>query len=247
MVNSEPGPLWSGDAHGRGNSRREQVADQIKQLIIRNRMRPGDLLPTEGELCDVLHASRSSVREAVKMLNALDIVEVRHGHGTYVGGMSLGPLVESLTFRGFLSRDDDHRVMSELVDVRDTLEQGFAESIVEALTDEQGERLATTADKMLTRARAGQEFIDLDRDFHLALMQELGNQLLLQLTGAFWEVHAAAAPTLGHAAGQLEETAIAHVRIAEAVRAKDVPAVREAIAAHYVPIRSTIAQFHRRA
>lgn len=227
----------------RGNSRREHVASGIKQLIIRNRMRPGDLLPTEGELCAELNASRSSIREAVKMLAALDIVEVRHGHGTYVGAMSLGPLVESLTFRGFLGQADDRRVMTELVDVRQTLEHGFANAIVDTATPELVAQLLDIGARMSERAQQGLGFIELDREFHIVLVSEVNNQLLQQLNGAFWEVHAVAAPTLGHASGALSHTADAHVRIAEAVAAKDVDELRASITAHYEPIRSTIAAF----
>ena len=68
--------------------RRSTTADQIKQLILTRGLRPGDPLPTEAELCDILEVSRSSVREAIRTLSTLDIVDVRHGHGTYVGAMS---------------------------------------------------------------------------------------------------------------------------------------------------------------
>ncbi|GGO68084.1 FadR/GntR family transcriptional regulator [Nocardioides deserti] len=234
-------------ARTRGVSLREQVAEQIKQLIIRNRMRPGDLLPTEGELCEELGASRSSVREAVKVLAALDIVEVRHGHGTYVGKMSMAALVESLAFRGFLSRDNDYRLIADLVDVRATLEQGFAETLVASSTPEQRDRLHALATGMRTRAERGEDIIDLDRDFHLALMAPLDNDLVLQLTGAFWDVHAIVAPGLGSSSEQLVQTADAHLRIAERVAAEDAVGLREAIAAHYQPIRTNIAAHIARA
>ena len=63
--------------------------DAIKSYILRERLQPGDVLPTETQLCDTIGASRSSVREAVRKLEALNIVKVEHGKGTFVGSLSL--------------------------------------------------------------------------------------------------------------------------------------------------------------
>ena len=68
----------------------------IKDYILQTHLKPGDPLPTEAQLCADLGVSRSSVREAVRTLVALDIVQVRHGHGMFVGQVSMRPMIESL-------------------------------------------------------------------------------------------------------------------------------------------------------
>ena len=75
------------------------------QLILDRRLRAGAPLPTEAELMEDLGVSRNSVREALKALQALDIVEIRHGYGTYVGQASLTPLIDGLTFRTLARHD----------------------------------------------------------------------------------------------------------------------------------------------
>lgn len=224
----------------RGIARKDDVAERIKRFILRERLHPGDALPTEAELGAVLESSRSSIREAIKTLSALDIVEVRHGHGTFVGKLSLAALVESLAFRGLLSRNDDHAVLAELIEVRQMLEQGLAGPIIAAMDDTRQADLAALARQMRRRAARGEDFIEQDRAFHLALMAPLGNELVVQLTGAFWDVHAIVAPVLAPAGPDGPVSADAHAAIVHAAAAGDVDRLHTAIAAHYAPIRRRV-------
>ena len=105
---------------------------EIKNYILTKGLHPGDALPTESQLCTDLGVSRSSVREAVRTLVALDIVEVRHGHGMFVGQVSMRPMVESLIFKGLLNPGDDHRGLRDIVEVRITLDNHLYLHLTEA-------------------------------------------------------------------------------------------------------------------
>lgn len=230
--------------HGQHPRGRASVATRIKQVIIRHDLRPGDPLPTEAELCAELQVSRSSIREAVRTLDAFDIVEVRHGHGTYVGRLSMRALVESLTFRGLLRDPQDRLVILDLVEIRQMLEVGMAAQIVEAMQKEGLAReLGTRIDAMEAMASREGDLLEEDRAFHLALMAPLGNELARQLTEAFWDVHALAVPEMR--AGEAHDdarraTVDAHRAILVAAVEGDVGRLSAAIAQHYDPIRSRI-------
>lgn len=222
--------------------RGHEVTEQIKNLILRDGLSSGDPLPTESELCAELGASRSSVREAVKRLSALDIVEVRHGHGTYVGRLSLNALVESLTFRGRLSSGDDFATLSELVTVRKVLEQGLGDAVIRNYDDEQHRALAALVSQMEEAAEEGESFVEEDRAFHLMLLGPLDNQLVTQLTGAFWDVQAVVAPLLLTTEQDARETAAAHRAIIDAAHRRDLPGFVAAVAEHYAPILNHLEQ-----
>ncbi|MEE1845487.1 MULTISPECIES: FCD domain-containing protein [unclassified Streptomyces] len=227
---------------------RQEVVEGIKRYILEKRLRPGDALPTEPALCEALGASRSSVREAVKILDALDIVDVRHGHGTYVGRLSLSALVESLTFRGLLSPDDDFQVMADLVDVRELFERGMADRIVSLLSEEQLDALDGLVTTMRrTGAQDGHGFVEADRAFHALLVAPLGNELIGQLSMAFWDVYSIVAPHLdGFTHADEKETIAAHQNIVDAARAGDVTGFMEALGEHYAPLRRRISEARAR-
>lgn len=227
-------------ADARPRTAQLEVVEQIKSYILDHRLRAGDLLPTEPELMSAIGASRSSVREAIRTLSALDIVEVRHGHGTFVGSLSLSAMIESLAFRSLLGSGTDYHVLSDVVSVRQLMEQGFAGLIIDGLDEEQRTELAGLAQQMCDLADAGKPYVEQDRAFHLLLLQPIGNELVVQLTGAFWEVQARVATTLDVSDSSWHRTAHAHVEIVDAAAARDLDRLHRAIEEHYAPVQEQI-------
>ncbi|WP_233188035.1 FadR/GntR family transcriptional regulator [Actinomyces qiguomingii] len=215
----------------------------IKDYILQSHLQPGDPLPTESQLCETLEVSRSSVREAVRTLAALDIVEVRHGHGMFVGQVSMRPMVESLVFRGLLKPGDDYRSLREVVEVRRTLDSALAESVVETWRGREDSEIDAVVDEMETLAEHGETFTDQDRSFHDMLLARVPNQLFAHLMEAFWAVHTLTVPMLDAPHPEdIIKTANAHRAMLQAARVGDVRAYREAVVTHYTPLMNALRQ-----
>ncbi|OMH24721.1 hypothetical protein BKD30_07570 [Tersicoccus phoenicis] len=212
------------------------VVDRIKRYILINRLSPGDPMPTENELSDQLAVSRSRIREAMKTLSALDIVEVRHGYGTFVGAMSLTGLAESLAFRGMLTSHRDKHFLADLIDLRELLEVNWAPLVVERLDADTVAAMRALATTMVDLAAQGREFPVEDRQFHQLLVATSGNALVGQLLDVFWQVHSLVSETLGPAS-LLPETAQAHHAILDAIESRSAESLEAAIRRHYAPIR----------
>jgi GntR family transcriptional repressor for pyruvate dehydrogenase complex len=118
--------------------RYEQVAEQIRRLIGSGALKPGDLLPPERELAARLGVGRSSIRDAVRTLEVMGILEPRQGHGTVVRDLNADALVVPLSL--VLTRKRE--LVTELLDVRRMIEPGLAARAAKNATDEEIARMA---------------------------------------------------------------------------------------------------------
>lgn len=224
----------------RANQRALQAA--IKQLIVDRGFAAGALLPTEAELMRQLEVSRHPLREAMKALEAVGIVDIRHGHGTYVGSVPFSALEAGLSFRGALSVRGDYADIRNLLEVREVLEAGLVGRVLGAYDLLDFAALDEAVAGMEREAEEGRHTPALDWAFHETLYRPLDNELVLDLLQVFWKVFDALDPDLPRAADTAALTARRHRQILEALRAKDEAALHEAISEHFRGIRSRLRQ-----
>ncbi len=214
----------------------KSVQESIRSHISENNMRAGDPLPPETELAQSLGVSRNSVREAIKGLESMGILETRRGSGMFVRAFSLEPLLESLPY-GLMQ---DLRELSELLDLRCVLETGMIGDVVHSLHQEQVTALQDNLARMRALAEQGKGFPDEDREFHRLLFLSMNNGVLLKLLDIFWLVLRKAEDPLDLKDTDPMRTYRNHVAIVEAVSARDTSGARLALEHHYEGIRERL-------
>ncbi|MGX4762832.1 FadR/GntR family transcriptional regulator [Corynebacterium minutissimum] len=229
------------EAEHRPASTTQQAVEGIKKFIRDNALKPGDTLPTESELCEELGFSRSSVREAIRILTTLDIVEVRHGTGTFVSGTSLKALVQGLIFRATLDADDNLETLRNVVEIRQAIDLSIGKEIISKLESSKLERLVSIVDKMSAKRDQGLNFAEEDREFHQVLLSEIDNSIIRELNDVFWQVHMNVIPLR-----KLEEpqefsrTVRAHQDIVDALQNNDLEKYQESVLRHYEPLLTSL-------
>jgi DNA-binding FadR family transcriptional regulator len=222
----------------RANQRALQEA--ITGLIVERGMAPGAPLPTELELMQELDVSRHPLREAMKALEALGIVDIRHGYGTYVGSAVLSGLEAGLAFRGALSVQGDYTDIRNLLELREVLEAGLVGRVLAAAGEIDMAALEAAVAEMERAAADGRYAPAQDWVFHETLYRPLGNTLVLDLLQVFWRFFNALDARLPRAGDTPAVTAGWHRRILDALRAGDEDAMRAAVVEHFQGIRARV-------
>jgi GntR family transcriptional repressor for pyruvate dehydrogenase complex len=156
----------------------EQVAAQLSDQITAGKWKTGEKLPSESELCVALSIGRSTLREALKSLAFVGMVQMRPGEGTYViEGTKL--LVERIMSRGFLKTDKE---LQDVGEARLILEAETAALAAKRAEPKDLELLDALMDEMKKSIDGqGRSYADLDVEFHLAIAQCAKNQMLYEL------------------------------------------------------------------
>jgi DNA-binding FadR family transcriptional regulator len=219
--------------------RRPTVQDQITDLIVELDLDPGDALPAEPELMRTLGVSRNSVREALKGLQALGIVDIRHGYGTYVGSAQLLSMAPGLLFHSRLAvRREKPGALRDIVEVRAMLESGLIRRSALELSPADLDRLAAELDALAADGHAGRA--GHDRRFHELLYEPLGNALALQLIALFWGVYRQLESEVGKPRTDHEQVVRQHRQVLDALRAHDPDAAAATIADHFADVTARI-------
>jgi DNA-binding FadR family transcriptional regulator len=214
------------------------VQDAVRDFILDNKLQAGDPLPPETDLARQLGVSRNSVREAVKALESLGILESRRGSGLFVRAFSFAPLLENLHY-GLLF---DLRELAELLEVRRVLETGLIGSAMAAMPETALAALRDDVTAMKERAGRGEGFEEEDRRFHQILFEPLGNRTVLKLLDTFWLTYREASRHADMRNPDPVSTAKDHAAIYEAVAAGDIEEARTALDQHYAGVARRLAR-----
>jgi len=217
------------------------LQEQIKKLIIDRRLPSGAVLPTEPELMELLGASRNSVREALKALQAMGIVEIKHGFGTYVGPMSMAPMIEGLAFRTVAGHYRGEDSLLQLLELREAVETGLISRLAGRVPDQNLVELDALVDRMEKEAGQGVGLGETDRAFHATLYRGLGNVLLSEVLEAFWDAFHRVRTDLVDVPQDPKVTCRQHREILDAVRSGDSARAEGAIREHFGNIRTRLA------
>lgn len=149
----------------------ESVAKEIEELIKTEQYQPADQLPSEFELAESLEVGRGTIREAVKLLAARNVVEIKRGKGTFVTetpGLTEDPL-------GLAYISDKHQLSKDLMEVRLMIEPKVAELAAQRATSEDIQRLTQLSQEIETLIKADEDHTQKDIEFHEAIAKASGN------------------------------------------------------------------------
>ncbi|MGH9103120.1 MAG: FadR/GntR family transcriptional regulator [Acidimicrobiales bacterium] len=206
-----------------------RIANRVEELIRDESLRPGDRLPSEREMAQMLGVSRPSLREAVRSLEARGRLVVRHGQGVFVqeprSGRELRHALASIEVS-----------LKELFAMREVLEVPAGAWAAERITEAQLDNLRATLDKISTALSEEPKELglvtQLDVDFHLGIAAAADNRFLRQTSHVLHDMILSGMETTLAIPGRPERARHDHEQILAALESRDGPAVRRAVRAH---------------
>lgn len=208
----------------------EQAVGAIMNMLTSGALGPGDRLPPERDLALDLGVSRSTVREAIRGLEMMRVLQVRHGEGVFVTSLNAPLLLEATRFAMQLMRD--HEVV-DLLELRAVLEGAAAAWASARMTEHELRALLHRLEE-LDAATTADELLEADIAFHACIAAGAGNVVMPSLLESFaartyHARHLLAGLDLDVA---LERARLAHRRIYEAVAGRDPESARASASTH---------------
>jgi len=204
-----------------------QVARRLVEFILSGEVEPGTRMPSERQLAEAFGVGRSAMREALKALSLIGLIEVRQGDGTYLRKADSALLPEVIEWGLLLG---EQRTM-DLVEARQEIEVVIAGLAAKRRTEEDIADLREILSRM-AHSPSLPGFVDIDVQFHMRLADAAGNSVLRDIHSSVQALLRAWIARVLAAAGSTHPSYEEHVPIVEAVALGDVAAAQAAMAAH---------------
>jgi GntR family transcriptional repressor for pyruvate dehydrogenase complex len=211
----------------RKNRIHEEVAKQIERLIL-SKLNPGDKLPAERELAEQLGVSRSSIRDAMRRLQMIGLVEARQGAGNIVREISPDALVSPLANVIAHKR----QLVGELLDFRLMLEPPLAARAAGHATPEQVAQMEEILRRQDKRVRAGELAVEEDSQFHYSIAWASGNSVVLKVMDVVMDLLRETRSRSLQSEGRPQKSLAGHKRILSAIKRRDAEAAEAAMRQH---------------
>lgn len=210
-----------------------QVADQIKAMIERGELNANDRLPSERELCEQFGVSRMSVREALRKLQAQSYVDVKPGLGTFVVAANQRSVAR---LSDWVESHVDS--LQKLIELRLVIEPGIAELAAKKATDEDVRQLMVRADAL--KDASEEDAGGADARFHLELASITENSMIEQIVEEILEATEELRKVTLKDGAHMHLAHEGHVRIADAVAARDPDGAAAAMRRHLLDARTSL-------
>jgi GntR family transcriptional repressor for pyruvate dehydrogenase complex len=230
-----PTPLKSGFEVIRRNKVYEEVAKQIERLILK-KLKPGDKLPSERELAEMLQVSRSSIRDAIRGLELMGLVEPRQGAGTIVRELS----AETLTnpFASVLKHKQ--QLVGELLDFRKMLEPPLAARAATHASPDELSEMEEILQRQEAKLSHGEVAIAEDAEFHYTIALASGNSVVLKVLDLLMDLLRDTRERSLQLKGRPQKSLAGHRRILAAIKRHDAEAAKAAMRRHIEDVEEIV-------
>jgi GntR family transcriptional regulator, transcriptional repressor for pyruvate dehydrogenase complex len=214
----------------------EEVVSQIHDLVREGRFKAGDQLPSERELAETFKVSRTSVREALRALEAQGLIVSRTGAGNFVADLPVESLVAPLA--SLLLEEKD--ALADIFEVRKLIEPHIAALAAERATLSDIERMKKILDKQRDAVARGETGVEADAELHFAIAHAAQNQALEKLISGLMEILSHSREESLQTRDRRKASIESHRRILAAVEEHNKAKARDAMLKHIENVEENV-------